>query len=127
MKMSLSCEQKHDILMSLLMDDQLDDYAEMCKNAEDAQWPNTPAECEDEDCTCCPLDLAGQRKIDCPYVQKGWKFEDGYCPACGEAFTKSDYLQQVTCPDEETIIYEYECKCGLEIHETHESTGFEVQ
>lgn len=32
-------------------------------------FENTPAECENEDCVCCPLDDEGKRKIDCPYVE----------------------------------------------------------
>jgi len=81
----LTDTERLEVAMNLLDDEQVDAYAEQCaeleregiplgmkplleQNPEANGFHNTPAECEDEDCSACEVNDDVKRKIDCPYT-----------------------------------------------------------
>jgi len=68
----LTDTERLEIALSLLDDEQGDEYAQRCVELEHGcernGFYNVPAECEDEECAKCSIKDEERRKIDCPYV-----------------------------------------------------------
>lgn len=83
----LTDTERLEVAMSLLDDEQVDAYAEQCAELEREGIPlgmkplleqdpaangfhNTPAECENFECSNCTMTDQNRREIDCPYVDE---------------------------------------------------------
>ncbi len=64
--------ERLEVVMSLLDEHQVDDYANRCAELEHQPerngFYNTPAECEMFECADCGRDDTQRRAIDCPYM-----------------------------------------------------------
>ena len=70
----LNDTERLEVAMGMLDEQQVDEYAVICKaleqDCERNGFHNTPAECEDRECNECELDADARTRldIDCPYV-----------------------------------------------------------
>ena len=68
----LTDSERLKVAMSLLDDEQVDEYAERCAELEYQPerngFYNVPTECEGSECAECKLLDDVRRSIDCPYV-----------------------------------------------------------
>uniref|UniRef100_A0A6M3LYP2 Uncharacterized protein n=1 Tax=viral metagenome TaxID=1070528 RepID=A0A6M3LYP2_9ZZZZ len=66
----LTNSERLDVAMSLLTDEQVDEYAERCaeleRDCERNGFYDTPAECKGLDCADCGRDDDWRESIDCP-------------------------------------------------------------